>query len=322
MNRDFGQTGWSRQTLPVIFRGAKKQRYVTINIVDCFAWKGVNILGTPWILKFWSMLNGIESAKLKVKRAAEHIETLQSRAREYASDDTNFVVEESDGAKKLRFPNEPPAEIAVLAGEIVYQLRSALDHLTFELVKANPKGVTLPPNWPNRCQFPLCIEIPRKGNPPVPISVPLPFNYFKESLPGITVQAFTFIEALQPYNQGNGPMQLGWLEQLANIDKHRHFHIVNPQAYQFEHIRSPRIDSYDLSPLHDGTEIKPTLHSTDELSDAVSVERGIVDPFISFDESALPVEVTDVPVDNVLQLCMDTITTLVIPGMDKLIQNP
>ena len=48
------------------------------------------------------MLNGIESAKLKVKRAVEHIETLQGRAREYASDDTNLVVEESDGAKKLR----------------------------------------------------------------------------------------------------------------------------------------------------------------------------------------------------------------------------
>jgi hypothetical protein len=48
------------------------------------------------------MLNGIKSAKLKVKRAGEHVETLQSRAREYASDDTNLVVEESDGAKKLR----------------------------------------------------------------------------------------------------------------------------------------------------------------------------------------------------------------------------
>jgi hypothetical protein len=115
---------------------------------------------------------------------------------------------------------------------------------------------------------------------------------------------------------------LGWLEQLANIDKHRHFHIVNPQAYQFEHIRSPRIDSYDLSPLHDSTEIKPTLHSTDELSDTVSVVRGIVYPFMSFDESALSVEFTDVPVDNVLQLCVDTIATLVIPGIDKLIQNP
>jgi hypothetical protein len=287
-----------------------------------YAIKGVNVLGTSWIVKFGSMLNGIESAKLKVKRATEHIETLQSRASGYASDDTNFVVEEGDGVKKLRFPNEPPAEIAILAGEIVYQLRSALDHLAFELVKTNPKGITLPPKWWEHCQFPLCIEIPRKGNPSVPLKVPLPFNYFKKSLPEITVQAFTFIEELQPYNQENGSMQLGWLEKLANIDKHRHFHIVNPQAYQFEHIRSPRIDSYDLSPLHDGTEIKPALHSTDELSDAVSVERGIVDLFLSFDESALPVEVTDVPVDNVLQLCVDTITDRVIPGIDRLIQNP
>lgn len=270
------------------------------------------------------MLNGIESAKLKVNRAGEHIKTLQSRAREYASDDRNFVIDKSDGAKKLRFPNEPPPEIAVLAGEIVYHLRSALDHLAFELVKANPLGVTLPAKWWEKCRFPLCIEIPRKGNPPVPVGVPpLPFNSnaFKEALPGITERAFTFIEALQPYNAGSGSLQLGWLAQLANIDKHRHFHIVNPQAYQFEHVRSPRIDSYDLSPLRDGTEVKPTLHSADELSDAVFVERGLVHPFLSFDESALPVNVTDVPVDNVLQLCIDTITTLVIPGIDKLIKD-
>jgi hypothetical protein len=258
---------------------------------------------------------------LQTHRAAEHIETLQSRATEYASDDTNLVVEDCDGAKKLRFPDEPPPEIAVLAGEIVYHLRSALDHLAFELVKANPRGVMLPAKWQRNCRFPLCMEVPKRGNPPVPISLPLPFNYFKDSLPGITEQAFTFIEALQPYNDGSGPLQLGWLEQLANIDKHRHFHLVNPQAYQFEHIWSPRIDSYDLSPLQEGTEVKPTLHSTDELSDAVFVERGIAHPFISFDESALPKEVTDVPVDNVLQLCVDTITTLVIPGIDQLIKN-
>jgi hypothetical protein len=193
--------------------------------------------------------------------------------------------------------------------------------LAFELVKTNPLGVTLPANWQRNCRFPLCIDIPKKGNPPAPVKVPLPFNFFKDSLPRITEQAFTFIERLQPYNGGSGPLQLGWLEQLANIDKHRHFHIVNPQAYQFEHVRSPRIDSYDLFPLQDGTEIKPTLHSTDELSDAVSVTRGIVHPFLSFDESALPADVTDVPADNVLELCLDTIATRVIPGIDKLIQT-
>lgn len=154
------------------------------------------------------------------------------------------------------------------------------------------------------------------------MTVPLPFNFFEKSLPGITLEAFTFIESLQPYNERSGSLQLGWLEQLANIDKHRHFHIVNPQVYQFEHVRSPRIDSYDLARLQEGTEVRPTLHSTDELSDAVSVERGIVDPFISFDESALPSEITDVPVDNILELCAETIKNLVIPGIDNLVQNP
>jgi hypothetical protein len=40
-----------------------------------------NMFATPRMVRFWPMLNGIESAKLKVKRAVEHFETLQSRAR-------------------------------------------------------------------------------------------------------------------------------------------------------------------------------------------------------------------------------------------------
>ncbi len=267
------------------------------------------------------MLNGIESAKLKVRRAAELVDTLRGLAKEYASNDTNLIVEESGGAQKLRFPNAPPTVIALLAGEIVYHLRSALDHSAFALVGSNPAGITLPPKWQDRCQFPLCMEVPLQGNPPTPVTVPLPFNFFRKSLPGITVGAFTFIETLQPYNGGSGPLQLGWLGQLANIDKHRHFHIVIQQTYQYEHVRSPRIDSYDLSPLHDGADIKAALHSTDELSDASYVQRGIVRPFLSFDESALQRDVTDVPIDNVLQLCIDTITTRVIPGMETLVQN-
>ena len=61
-------------------------------------------------------------------------------------------------------------------------------------------GVVLPAKWQRNCRFPLCIEIPKEGNPPAPVRLPLPFNFFAKSLPGIIVQAFTFIEALRPYN--------------------------------------------------------------------------------------------------------------------------
>lgn len=84
-------------------------------------------------------VNGVESARHKVVRAGEHLQSLEDKAATYLSDhQSNFVIEESNGEQQLRFVKDPPTEIAILAGEIVYQLRSALIHLAFELVKSNP----------------------------------------------------------------------------------------------------------------------------------------------------------------------------------------
>jgi hypothetical protein len=269
------------------------------------------------------MLNGIESAKLKVKRASEHIEAIQECAWKYTSSQSDLIVEEPDGTKKLHFISQPPPNIAVWCGEVVYQLRSALDHLVFDLVKLNPSKIKLSKSWHRNCQFPLLTKVPeKKGSPPIRYTTPLPYNFFEKDLPGITTSAFAVIEALQPYYGGNGPTQLGWLAELSNIDKHRHLNIINPQAYQREHVRSPRLDSEALFCLHDGTELKASLHTSAELADAFYVERDIAHPFVSFDESALPKEVLDVPVDNVLELCADTILTIVIPAFEKLLKNP
>ena len=50
-------------------------------------------------------------------------------------------------------PRVPPREIAILAGEMVYLMRSALDHLVFELVGLNASK--LPADWFKRCEFPF-----------------------------------------------------------------------------------------------------------------------------------------------------------------------
>lgn len=268
------------------------------------------------------MISGIESAKCKVIRARKHLKALKLRAARYTGDESNLVIDESESTKKLRFPNEPPIDIAILAGEIVYQLRSALNHLAFELVKSNHTGAVLPPKWKRKCQFPLCVKVPPHGDPAAPRALPLPFNFFKDSLPCITAKAFAEIERLQPYNGGYGPTQLGWLELLVNIDKHRHFHVVIPQAYQTEHIRSAAIDSERILRLQDGAEIKPMLHEPGEFKGAVYVERGIVSPFVSFDEEALTKDLAGVPIDNVLELCVDALDRVVIPKLRKIISSP
>jgi hypothetical protein len=268
-------------------------------------------------------VNGVESARQKVVRAREHLQSLDDKATTYLSDhQSNFVIEESNGEQQLRFVNDPPTEIAILAGEIVYQLRSALNHLAFELVKSNP-GSSLPKGWGDRCEFPLFCSVPTIGSPPVARTQDQLFELFgKRHLPGLTKKSFAVVESLQPYNGGDGPTQLGWLAKLSNIDKHRHFHVLHRQAYQSEIVRSPRINSHMLARLQDGARIEPYLHSAEDLADAVYVERSIGDMFISFEESALPTNLADIALGEVLEVCMWAIDRRVIPVFEKLISNP
>ena len=264
-------------------------------------------------------MNGIESAKRKVVRARQHLKSLDICASRYMESVTNLIVHEMDGTQKIRFSKRPPVRIAVLAGEIVYHLRSALDHIAFELVSSNPTNCALPKGWERKCRFPLCLEVPAKGNPPVLMPLPLRFNFFRETLPGITPEAFTEIEGLQPYNGGDGPVQLGWLEKLANIDKHRHLHVVIAQTYQTEHVRSGTIDSERIYRLHDGADVKPMLHDSGELEDTMYVQRGILSPFVTFDEKALPEELADVAVGNLFEVCIDVISRKVIPKFEAFV---
>lgn len=267
-------------------------------------------------------MNGIESARLKVLRATEHLQALEEKGAAYVSDQSNLVIEESNGEQQLRFVKEPPVEITILAGEIVYQLRSALNHLVFELVKTN-RIISLPKGWEDRCEFPLFCSVPTIGNPPVRRTGDQLFELFdKRHLPGLTKKSFAVVERFQPYNGGEVPTQLGWLAKLSNIDKHRHFHVLSRQAYQSEIVKSHRINSQMLARLQDGAKIEPYLHPAEDLADAVYVERSIGDIFISFEESVLPANVADIPLDNVLELCMSAIDRRVIPAFEKLINSP
>jgi hypothetical protein len=165
----------------------------------------------------------MESANLKLVRAQEHILAIRNINEDYTEREPNVIIKHPDGSNELKFIESPPDAISVLAGECIYQIRSALDHLAFQLVKLNRGGGTLPPDWEEKCAFPLRVKLPKK----TPV-----FNCFEGTLPGITVQAFTFIESVQPYNRGEVNAYLGRLAILSNIDKHRHLHVTKPQAHR------------------------------------------------------------------------------------------
>ena len=164
------------------------------------------------------MMSGLESARRKLIRASEHIKAIKDSIATYAASDPFEVIPKAGGKEQFNIIREPPTEVSVLSGEVLYQIRSALDHLIFDLVKLNPQRIRLPDGWERRCEFPLLVEVPTKGNPPIAYDLPVPYNLFATNLPGITRQAFTFIESVQPYNP-RGQGILGSLNTLKALVK-------------------------------------------------------------------------------------------------------
>jgi hypothetical protein len=252
-------------------------------------------------------MTGIESANLKLVRAQEQVLAIRDISEDYKEREPNVIINHPDGSNELKFIKSPPDAISVLAGECIYQIRSALDHLAFQLVKLNRGGVTLPLDWEGKCAFPLWVRPPKK----TPV-----FNCFEGTLPGITVQPFTFIESVQPYNRGEVNADLGRLAILSNIDKHRHLHVTKPQAHRRDEAtvryKGMVMNTSSVMRVEDGTKTRRDYDFTD--TEVLSVQvSGAFHPFVSFDESALDPGVLAFPVADLLQTCLDRVQQSIVP---------
>jgi len=263
------------------------------------------------------MISGLESARLKLDRAAVHIEAVRKAIGDYLSSEPGGIAKDADGKYRLSFRKLPPPEAAVLAGEAIYQMRSALDHLACDLVKLNPSNIQLPRDWVNDCQFPLRTKIPATKN--ASRTLPLPYNSFARRLPGISKEAFEFIEGMQPYYDRcdrEGSTQLLYLAKLSNIDKHRHLHVTKPRA-------DVRYDWINGEGLHHCTTIRIENGADVEIPvpKGAKVKAGFT-PFVSFDESGLSEGETGLTVCGLLGFCLDGVERFIIPKFSELLKNP
>ena len=106
---------------------------------------------------------------------------------------------------------EPPIEWSVKIGEILFNLRSALDHLVWQLVFANEQKPG------HRNAFPIVNDESH-------------WQKATRRLTGVTPRVEAVIERLQPYTGGLGflfDVSKFWtLSELCNIDKHRHLYFM------------------------------------------------------------------------------------------------
>lgn len=165
----------------------------------------------------------LESACQKLDRALFHLNSLGDEMEVLAARGAaNFVVAEEEvqsdprGAKIIFRPGNltrPQPYLGVIVGDYIHNLRSALDHLAWEMAKCGTEGFRTQGKRATTIQFPI---------ETVGSSTTSRRTFSSEAhkrLPGITADQRAFVDSYQPYHRGN--WQLKSLARLSNHDKHR-----------------------------------------------------------------------------------------------------
>jgi len=110
-----------------------------------------------------------------------------------------------------RVQRAPPLGISIAVGDSIYNLRSALDHLAWQLVLVNGGQPD-----ERRTAFPL-YDSPDRWQ-----------DWWKSKTKGMSAPAIALIKSYQPCFQTH-PYRAkwaSWLENLCNLDKHRHLYVT------------------------------------------------------------------------------------------------
>jgi hypothetical protein len=151
---------------------------------------------------------------LKLDWANTHLQTLRKKLETFEKGNPapfGFRTEETSRPDKsveyvlyAIVRETPPADLAPVIGDVLHNVRSALDHLVYELAppRVRKKRKTQFPIFTDECRFKV-------------ISPPY--------IEGITGDERTLIERVQPYNASPVPQNdpLAVLSELSNLDKHR-----------------------------------------------------------------------------------------------------
>lgn len=148
----------------------------------------------------------LEGSKLKLERAKEHIRQLEAEIRSFHERKPyRIVVEEEPQSRDLiyrvKVKEQPSPRWATIIGDIVHNLRSALDLLANDLVRAND-------------------EIPNDNTAfPIHRSANAFEAGFSGKVRGASTKAMEIIRSLTPYKGGNEAL---WrIHRLDITDKHR-----------------------------------------------------------------------------------------------------
>jgi hypothetical protein len=164
----------------------------------------------------------MRSAWLKWARSVEHQKLLAWEVREFRNV-SSYEYARTDNERdyndpllrvhwQLRVKKPYPERWSVLIGDVLTNLRAALDHAFWQAV-AQHAGL---PEQPHRVTFPIAPTAQKFKGPT------------KDLAPLVSSKVWEIVEAVQPFHGGNlahtAPLEV--LRWLSNLDKHRAVHVV------------------------------------------------------------------------------------------------
>jgi hypothetical protein len=143
----------------------------------------------------------------KIERAKKHVEELHVALGVFAATNPYPIRSEDDlNTRKRTYyllsVRDIPLEVVAVVGDVLHNLRSALDHLAYQLV------VTAGNKPDRRTAFPIADSAKKYVS-----------STFRRKVKGMRQDAIDRIDTIKPYKGGNDVL---WrLDELNNIDKHR-----------------------------------------------------------------------------------------------------
>ncbi|PYR48161.1 MAG: hypothetical protein DMF89_16460 [Acidobacteria bacterium] len=250
------------------------------------------------------MPTALEDIVAKLERADEHIAQLKREIKTLWRETPNSTLvnynsQSAEAFRDFHRNRAIPAKFMVIAGEIIYQLRSSIDHLTCALILRD--GGTLS----DKSQFPIYRFRPTKKDE---------IRRYEGQVKGITrSDVLTYIERSQPYHRLNDRDRhwLAILKVLSNTDKHRslvlHVALVKPKIRVFMASDDGDITMTGES-LDNGTDPPTAVSRGEKLVRIVNMERKLATDvaFAQFGEC-----VTDYPVIKGLKELRDSARSVV-----------
>ena len=148
----------------------------------------------------------------RIRRAREELQLLRPKLDAFIEQQRDRIVHRQESNRQVWAVEGDdffaPIECAIQIGEVLYNLRSALDHTVWQLVIAN--GQT-----PDRANaYPICRD-------------EAVFNRIKRrTLRGVSAEAQAVISRYQPWRPPTHGLGLWLLHIMSNHDRHRHLLIA------------------------------------------------------------------------------------------------